>query len=67
MINLEAALPLIQPEYPDKWLEDNIYLSQEVSPNQPGKLSFVHQPWIREILRNMLNPYVKEITLCTGA
>lgn len=42
MINLESALPLIMPEYPDKWLENNIYFSQEVSPNQPGQLSFRH-------------------------
>lgn len=50
-----------------KWLEENIYLSREVSPNQPGKLDLSRQPWMAAILDAVVNPKVREISLLMGA
>lgn len=50
-----------------EWLEKNIYLSREVSPNNPGKLDLSRQPWMRGILEAVVNPRVREINLLMGA
>lgn len=39
MIEAEAILPTLRPENPAQYLESTIYLSDEVSPNNPGFLS----------------------------
>ena len=49
------------------WLEDNIYLPREVSPNAPGQLNLTAQPWMREILESVTDPRTKEINLVMGA
>lgn len=48
------------------WLENNITLPVEVSPNNPGKLSFDAQPWAGQILQDAVDPAVHKITLCFG-
>lgn len=52
---------------PVEWLQANVYLDSIVSPNAPGQLSLVHQPWARKIIEDVLNPDIQHITLCTGA
>lgn len=49
------------------WLESNIYLPREVSPNAYGKLNLNNQPWMREILECVADPRIKEINLIFGA
>lgn len=49
------------------WLENNIYLPREVSPNAYGKLNLNNQPWMREILECVADPRIKEINLIFGA
>lgn len=49
------------------WLEQNITLPPEVSPNNAGQLSLARQPWAREILNNVLDPATNKITLSFGA
>lgn len=67
MIDVSTILPKLIPDDVSKWLEENIYFSAEVSPNNPGNLSFEAQPWMRGILNQLLSPYSKEVTLCCGA
>lgn len=54
-------------EPPADWLERNIYMSREVSPNAPGMLSLAGQPWAREILRVIDGPKTQEVELVMGA
>ena len=49
------------------WLEQNIYMPREVSPNAPGQLNLSAQPWIRDILESVIDPRTKEINLVMGA
>lgn len=49
------------------YLEKNIYLPIEVSPNNAGKLSLARQTWAHAILEEVLNPKTQKITLCFGA
>lgn len=49
------------------WLENNIYLPRELSPNAYGKLNLNNQPWMREILECVADPRIKEINLIFGA
>lgn len=67
MFTVSDLAPEKIPTSGAKWLEDNIYFNAEVSPNNPGPLSFNRQPWAREILDNILNPKTKQLTLCCGA
>ena len=50
-----------------EWLENNIYLPREVSPNSPGQLNLTAQPWMREILESVADPRTKEVNLVMGA
>lgn len=50
-----------------RWLEKNIYMPREVSPNAPGQLNLSSQPWAREILESTQNPKVSNIELVMGA
>lgn len=52
---------------PVQWLQDNIYLDSIVSPNSPGPLSLSGQPWADQIIRDVADPSISHITLCTGA
>lgn len=52
---------------PVEWLEDNIYLDNVVSPNAPGQLTLCGQPWAHQIMRDVMDPAIQHITLCTGA
>ena len=52
---------------PIEWLEENIYLDNVVSPNAPGQLTLSGQPWAHQILRDVMDPSIQHITLCTGA
>lgn len=54
-------------EPPADWLERNIYMPREVSPNAPGMLSLSGQPWAREILRTIDDPKTQEVELVMGA
>ena len=49
------------------WLEKNVYLSREVSPNAAGNLSLKNQPWMKQILESILDPRIQEINLVFGA
>ena len=51
---------------PVAWLESNITLPPEVSPNSPGRLSLARQPWMHEILRTFLDPGVSHLSLVMG-
>lgn len=59
---------LITPTCDDAvaWLEGNLTLPREVSPNSPGQLSLARQPWMHEILRAFLNPGLTHLTLVMG-
>ena len=50
-----------------EWVQDNIYLNAEVSPNKPGKLNLTRQPWMKEILQAFLDPSITELYMCMGA
>lgn len=52
---------------PVEWLQENIYLDSVVSPNAPGQLSLRQQPWAHQIIKDIADPAVQHITLCTGA
>lgn len=47
MIAVDTLLPTLKPADPSKYLEETIYLSDEVSPNKPGYLDLSGQPWAR--------------------
>lgn len=49
------------------WLEQNIYIPRQVSPNAAGNLNLSNQPWMRAILQDVADPRTKEITLVFGA
>lgn len=49
------------------WLEKNVYLNREVSPNAAGNLSLKNQPWMKQILESVLDPRIQEINLVFGA
>lgn len=49
------------------WLEQNVYFPREVSPNAAGNLDLSQQPWARQILEDVTDPRVQEITLVFGA
>lgn len=52
---------------PVDWLEENIRVSSDVSPNMPGLVSFQKQPWARQILQDFLNPAIEVICIKSGA
>lgn len=67
MLDESFLLPTLVPSDPAAYLEQSIYFSQAVSPNNPGFLTLDNQPWMRQPLRDVLDPTVRELTLCTGA
>lgn len=67
MIDLETITPQARPSDAAAYLESLIYFSPAVSPNNSGYLSLERQPWMREILNQVLNPAVREIVISTGA
>lgn len=58
MIAVDTLLPSLKPADPSKYLEETIYLSDEVSPNKPGYLDLSGQPWARQILNSVLDPSI---------
>lgn len=49
------------------WLQENVYMPREVSPNAPGNLNLTQQPWMYDILESIIDPRVKEVNLVMGA
>lgn len=50
-----------------QWVEENIRVGSDVSPNMPGLVSFSKQPWARQILADFLDPAVEVICIKSGA
>lgn len=50
-----------------EWLEQNIYMNKEVSPNAPGQLTLERQPWMRQILDSCMDPRTRQVELVMGA
>lgn len=50
-----------------EWVENNIRVGSDVSPNMPGLVSFSKQPWARQILADFLDPAVEIICIKSGA
>lgn len=53
-------------EDPVAWLQSNLSMPLEVSPNNPGPLSLTAQPWMAEPLRAWLDPAVTHLHLVMG-
>ena len=51
---------------PVEWVEAELQFPPEVSPMRPGKVDLQRQPWMRAILRDVLNPAVEHIHLVMG-
>ena len=66
-LSLESITAAPRPDDAAAYLENLIYFSPAVSPNNSGYLSLSRQPWMREILREVINPKTKEITIASGA
>lgn len=49
-----------------EWVEGNLVLPPEVSPNLAGRVSLARQPWMAEILESFLDPTLEDLYLCMG-
>ena len=51
---------------PAAWVEQNLRFPPEVSPMRPGAVNLDRQPWMRQILHDVLDPGVEHIHLVMG-
>ena len=50
-----------------EWAANNVFISARQGSARPGFYRAEVTPYIAEILRNIVDPHVREVTLCTGA
>ena len=51
---------------PVEWVERNLTFPPEVSPMRPGAVDLSRQPWMRQVLEDVLDPGVEHIHLVMG-
>lgn len=51
---------------PVAWVEANLRFPAEVSPMRPGAVDLSRQPWMRQVLEDVLNPGIEHIHLVMG-
>lgn len=61
------SLMLPRCDDPAAWIEQNLRMSADSSPNCPGAVSLARQPWSKQILLDALDPEVEQIWLVMAA